>query len=132
MEFHINKGSRLPKLKLVLINDGRNDYHKFHEKIQDAQITFTMTDVVTGVKKIAKRVATTEQVESENCVGPEFYLVYNFDEKDTNKPGKYVGQFEITFNDLDDNEFGFPIPINLIVPIREELFINVLEGSIRK
>ena len=56
MEFHINKNSTLPKLKLELIKDGRNDFQKFHDKIQNAVIYFTMTDVVTGVKRIAKKI----------------------------------------------------------------------------
>ena len=46
MEFFINKGATLNPLKMELINDGRNDYHKFHEKVQNANIYFTMTDVV--------------------------------------------------------------------------------------
>ena len=38
MEFHINKNSTLPVLKLELINDGRNDFRKFNDKIQNATI----------------------------------------------------------------------------------------------
>lgn len=124
MEFYINKNSNLPKLTLGLINDGRNDYHKFHEEIQNAEIYFTMTNIITGVKKIANKKADIELVQEDSCNGDEYFLVYNFTNKDTSIPGKYVGQFEIIFNGLNNK--------NLIVPIREELFINVLEGSIRK
>jgi len=123
MEFHINKNSTLPKLKLELIKDGRNDFHKFHEKIQNAIIYFSMTDVITGVKRIAKKVAGIEQMEPESCVGEEFYLVYQFTSRDTSVAGRYVGQFEIDFLDGSGT---------LIVPIREELFINILDGSIKK
>jgi hypothetical protein len=123
MEYSINKNSTLPILKLELIQDGRNDFNKFHEKIQNANIYFTMSDVITGVKKIAKKVAGIEQVEPENCVGPEFYLVYQFTERETSVAGRYVGQFEIIFLDGSGT---------LIVPIREELFINVLDGTIKK
>ena len=123
MDFHINKNSTLPVLKLELIQDGRNDFQKFHEKIQNANIYFTMSDVITGVKRIAKKLANIEQVEPENCVGEEFYLVYQFTEKDTSVAGRYVAQFEITFLDGSGT---------LIVPIREELFVNVLEGTIKK
>ena len=42
MDFFINKGATLNKLKLELINDGRNDFHKFHEAVQNANITFTI------------------------------------------------------------------------------------------
>lgn len=123
MEFYINQHATLNKLRLELIEDGRNDFHKFHEKIQNAVIHFTMTDVITGVKKIAKKLATIEQVEPINCVGEEFYVVYQFTEKETAVAGRYVGKFDIEFLDGSGT---------LIVPIREELFINILDGSIKK
>jgi hypothetical protein len=123
MEFFINKNSTLPKLKLELIQDGRNDFNRFHEEVQNADIYFTMSDVITGVKKIAKKKAGIEQVEPEDCVGPEFYLVYQFTERETSVAGRFVGQFEIIFLDGSGT---------LIVPIREELFINVLDGTIKK
>lgn len=123
MEFFINKNSTLPKLKLELIQDGRSDFRHFHEKVQNADIYFTMSDVITGVKKIAKKKAGIEQVEPQDCVGPEFYLVYQFTERETSVAGRFVGQFEIIFLDGSGT---------LIVPIREELFINVLDGTIKK
>jgi hypothetical protein len=123
MEFFINKNSTLPKLKLELIQDGRNDFNRFHEEVQNADIYFTRSDVITGVKKIAKKKAGIEQVEPEDCVGPEFYLVYQFTERETSVAGRFVGQFEIVFLDGSGT---------LIVPIREELFINVLDGTIKK
>ena len=57
MEFNINKGATLNKLKLALIQDGRNDFNRFFEAIQNADIKFTMTDIITGVKKIANKKA---------------------------------------------------------------------------
>lgn len=124
MEFYINKNATLPKLKLELIKDGRNDFNKFHDKIQNASITFSMTDVVTGVKRVACSNAGIEEVLPKgNCICDEFYLVYQFTSKQTSIAGRYTGQFEITFLDGSGT---------LIVPIREELFINVLDGSIKK
>lgn len=124
MEFHINKNATLPKLKLELIKDGRNDFNKFHDKIQNANITFTMTDIVTGVKRIACKSAGIEEVlPKNNCICEEYYLVYQFTSKETSVGGRYVGSFEIDFLDGSGT---------LIVPIREELFINVIEGSIKK
>jgi len=124
MEFHINKNSTLPILKLELIRDGRNDYQKFHEKIQNANIYFTMTDVITGVKRIAKKLANIQLVlPQSDCVGEEFYIIYQFSKKETSHVGRYVGQFEIEFLDGTGT---------LIAPIREELFLNVLEGSVKK
>ena len=123
MEFSINKNSTLPVLKMELIQDGRNDFYKFYEKVQNATITFTMTDVVTGNIKIAKKQATLEQVTPSNCVGDEFYITYHFSKKETYLSGRFVGKFEITFLDGSGT---------LIAPIREELFINILDGSIKK
>ena len=124
MEFSINKNSTLPVLKLELIQDGRNDFQKFHDKIQNANIYFSMTDVITGVKRIAKKETGIQQVEpASDCVGDEFYLIYQFTERDTAVAGRYVGQFEIDFLDGSGT---------LIVPIREELFINILERTIKK
>jgi hypothetical protein len=123
MEFFINKGASLPILKLELIKDGRNDFHNFYEKIQNAIIYFSMSDVITGVKKIGKKVAGTSLVEPVNCVGEEYYVVYQFSESDTNKAGRYVGKFIIEFLDGSGT---------LIAPIKEELFINIIDGSIKK
>lgn len=123
MEFFINKGASLPVLKLELINDGRNDFSRFFELIQNANIFFTMTDVVTGVVKIGRRAATTIVVTPENCVGEEYYLGFYFTTRDTNTAGRYIGKFEIQFLDGTGT---------LIVPIRESLYINVLDGDIKK
>jgi hypothetical protein len=123
MEFHINKGSTLPILKLELIQDGRNDYNKFHEMIQNANLYFTLTNIVTGVKIIAKKPTDVMEVIPESCIGSEFYLTYKFTERDTSKPGRYIGEFTIEFAD----DYG-----TLIVPIRETLFVNILDQGIKK
>ncbi len=124
MDFNINKNSTLNKLKLELINDGRNDFHKFHEKVQNANIYFTMTDIVTGVKRIAKKQTGIELVlPQSDCVGEEYYLVYQFTEKETSIGGRFVGQFTIDFLDGSGT---------LIVPIQETLYINVLDNGIKK
>lgn len=123
MEFNINKGATLPELRLELIQDGRNDFHNFFELIQNSNIYFSMTDVITGVKRIGMKIAGVALVTPINCVGEEYYLKYQFTERDTNKVGRYVGQFTIEFLDGTGT---------LIVPIREQLYINVLEGEIKK
>lgn len=125
MDFYINKGATLPILILELIQDGRNDYKKFYEMIQNANITFTMWDVETGMKKIGCRPATClcKTCGESDCNEEQYYITYQFRAKDTAKAGSYVGKFEIEFLDGSGT---------LIVPIREELFIHILEGSIRK
>lgn len=123
MEFNINKNATLPILKLALIQDGRNDFSRFYEAIQDANIYFTMTDVITGVKRIAKKETSVIAVSPESCVGEEYYLSYQFTTRDTSVAGRYIGQFTIEFLDGSGT---------LIVPIRETLYINILDQGIKK
>lgn len=123
MEFSINKNATLPILKMELVNDGRNDFSTFHEKIQNANIYFTMTDIVTGVKRIAKKITGIEQIPENDCLTDEFYVIYQFTEKDTSQAGRYVGRFTIDFLDGSGT---------LIVPIVNDLFINILDSSIKK
>lgn len=124
MDFHINKGATLPTLKMELIKDGRYTYREFHDMLQNSNMYFTMSDVVTGVKKIGKKQATCIlKSEYNGCEDEEYYIAYQFTSKDTSKPGTYVGNFIIEFLDGSGT---------LIVPIREELYIHVLDGSIKK
>lgn len=124
MEFFINKNSTLPVLKLELIRDGRNEFQKFFELIQNANIYFTMSDVITGVKRIAKKSTGVQLVMPQSdCVGEEYYLIYKFTEKETSVAGRYVAQFTIEFLDGTGT---------LIVPIRETLYVNVLDQGILK
>jgi hypothetical protein len=122
MEFNINKGATLNVLKMELIQDGRNDYEKFSQQIQNANIYFSMTDSVTGVKKIGLKPATLSLVTPESCFGDQYYLTYQFTANDTSKAGRYIGQFTIQFLDGSGT---------LIVPIAELLYINVLDGGIK-
>jgi len=124
MNFHINKDATLPPLVMEVVNDGRNNYKDIHEKLQNATITFSMTSLDTGIKKIGGQPAKCLLKEvSSDCPDEEYYLAYNFRAKDTNKAGTYVGEFKIVFLDGSGT---------LIVPIKDELFINIREGSIRK
>jgi hypothetical protein len=61
--------------------------------------------------------------KESDCGYDEYYIGYQFSERETKKPGTYVGQFTIEFLDGSGT---------LIVPIREELYVHVLDGSIKK
>jgi hypothetical protein len=122
MEFFINKNSTLPILKMELINDGRNDFRNFYEKIQNATITFTMYDVETKVKRIACSPASIEMRNSNDCEQtetPTYYITYQLTELQTSRDGRYNGYFTITFLDGSGT---------LIAPIRDELYINILNN----
>lgn len=123
MEFNINKKASLPVLKLELIEDGMSDTTSFFESIQNAKIVFTMTDVITGTVRIGRKRARLIKILPEDCCGEKFYLGYNFSTEDTSLPGRYFGKFEILFLDGSGT---------LIVPIREILYINILDGDVKK
>jgi len=124
MNFHINKNSTLPVLNLELIKDGRYTYKEFNDMIQNANIYFTMSNLETGVKVIGCKKATlTEKTQYNGCEDEEYYLTYQFTKKETSKPGTYIANFIIEFLDGSGT---------LIVPIREELIVNILEGSIKR
>jgi len=122
MDFFINKDSTLNPIVMELIQDGRTDYKSFHEMIQNANITFSMTNIETGVRKISKQLATCSLKESCDDCTEEYYIVYQWRQKDTNKPGTYIGEFTLEFLDGSGT---------LIVPIREELKIHILDGAIK-
>ena len=122
MNFFINKNSTLPLLIMELIKDGRYEYNDFFEKIQNANIYFSMTDVDNGVKKISKASVSCEILPNSPDSEEEYYVVYKWREKDTSKPGTYKGEFIFEFLDGSGT---------LITPIREELIININEGSIK-
>lgn len=120
MEFFIKKNATLPLLKLQVVKDGRSDYHKFMEFIESSTIIFSMVDVETGIPKITSK---SGGFVSKTFIDPntqtEYYIYYNFTKKDTSRIGRYEAQF------LLKNAEG-----ELIVPIREPLFINVTESFI--
>lgn len=130
--FTINKGSELPKLRIELIQDGKTDFHKFYIALQAADsVSFTMTNLETGIKKIAK--APAEIVYDENSGCEERYLLqYTWKKRDTNESGTFVGHFHINFNDQVVAE-GMTIPKGeLIVPLQEDLVILIKDNCIKK
>lgn len=130
-EFYINKNSVLPHLRMELINDGRHDFNKFYEAIQNATVTFSMTNVDNGVIKIANAKADIVPRENNGCV-EEFVIVYKWKERDTKQSGIYSGKFKINFNsDIVNGNATYPNG-ELIMPIQDELFIYILDGSIKK
>jgi hypothetical protein len=120
MEFFIKKKTTLPVLKLQVVKDGRSDYNHFMKEIELSSIFFSMVDVETGLIKINSKLAGfVEKTFSDPNAEPEYYIYYQFTSIDTNKVGRYEGQF------LLRNDDGV-----LIVPIREQLFINVQESFV--
>ena len=127
MDFFIKKNATLPLLKMQVVQDGRSDYQGFMESLADATISFTMINEATGIPKIVSRPAyIVELIVLDPNALPEYYVYYRFTKRDTNTVGRYVGQFLIKYN---QGLLGGPQG-DLIVPLRDELFINIQESFI--
>jgi len=120
MEFFIKKNATLPLLKMAVVKDGRNDYNNMMDFIEQSSIFFSMVSVDTGIPKISTRPAGFVSVEQlDPNADPEYFVYYQFSPRDTNKVGRYQAQF------LFRNDQG-----TMILPIREELYVNVQESFI--
>lgn len=117
--FFIRKNSTLPILKLKLVNDGRTQYRQIYDRLENAAITFSMIDE-KGNYKVFNKSGLLLPVDKEICKEDgEYYLGYQFDTKDVNLAGSFKAEFRVDF--LDNGE-------SLIVPIREDLYVNVLDS----
>ena len=120
MQFFIKKNATLPLLKLQVVKDGRSDFHNFMKTIELSSIFFSMVNVETGIPKITSRPAGfVEKTFLDPNAEPEYYIYYQFQNRDTNTPGRYEGQFMLK------NDDGV-----LILPIREKLYIDIQESFI--
>lgn len=122
--FYIKKGSTLPTLRMELIEDGRHDYRKFYDSIQNCSITFTMVNIDTNITKVAKAPCYIKLKEDGGCV-EKYVICYDWKERDTKDAGTYKGTFDITFNPIKSDETEYPTG-KLIMPIRETLNIIIL------
>jgi hypothetical protein len=119
MEFYIKKNATLPVLKMQVVKDGRSGYLQLMQDLEVSTIFFTMIEVKTGIPKIVSAPAEIVNLILPEGADPEYYIYFKFSARDTNTPGRYQGQF------LIKNDEG-----NLILPIREELYINVQDSFI--
>jgi hypothetical protein len=120
MEFFIKKNATLPILKMQVVKDGRSDYGRFMQELESSTIYFSMIDTSTGIPKIASKPSgLVEKIQIEPNAPVEYYIYYQFTNRDTNRVGRYEGQFMLK------NEDGV-----LILPLREQLFINIQESFI--
>jgi hypothetical protein len=120
MEFYIKKNATLPVLKMQVVKDGRAGYIQLMQDLEVSTIFFSMVDVYNGIPKIVSAPCyIVPLIFAEDGSQTEYYIYYQFSSRDTNTVGRFQGQFLIKNNDG-----------NLILPIREELFINVQDSFI--
>lgn len=122
--FYINQYSTLPLLKMELIHDGRNNFHKFYDMIQDAKITFTMINKSNNLIKIANEPAYIS-LKEHNCCNEEYLICYKWKERDVAEKGVYEGYFTIIPNGNLTSELTTYDTGTLIVPIEEKLEIVI-------
>ena len=78
MEFFIRKNSLEPILKMQVVQDGRNDFNSFHDKLANSSIYFSMKDVKTGIPKILNAAANIVAKTPTSVNAPtEYYIYYN-------------------------------------------------------
>lgn len=126
MNFFIRKNSTLPILKMKLVQDGRNDFRHFWRMMENSTITFSMKNSKNGVYKVANEAGFLIAAPSINGNADQGYFIgYQFNTEDTNETGVFMGEFNITFLDMENNnsEIG-----DLKVPIREDLYIHILDS----
>jgi len=121
MEFFIAQNSTLPILKMEFDFNGKSSLEDFNSILENSSIFFSMKNIENGNLKISnKKGGFTNKIFIEPNAKIEYYLYYKFSLLDTNKVGRYEGEFSLISEDG-----------TLILPIKEKLYINVIENYIR-
>ena len=117
MEFFIHQNTTLPILKMDVIRDGRTDSWKdFYEILDNANIRFSMKNLDNGIQKIFMSPAYVTEKNRTNPDSPrQYYIYYKWTQKDTNKKGRYIGEFYVGLEGGD-----------LFSPIASNLYINII------
>lgn len=124
-QFNIVQNATLPYLEMEVINDGRHNFDKIYIALQAADVTFNMTDNNNGIKKIVNKKCNIVPIENNGCV-EKVKVQYQWCKNDTREKGQFKGYFKVTFKDnIVMEDITFPKG-DLIVPIAEELIINVI------
>lgn len=124
-QFNIIQNATLPYLEMEVINDGRHNFNKIYVALQAADVTFNMIDNNNGIKKIVNKKCNIVPIENNGCV-EKVKVQYQWNKNDTKEKGQFKGYFKVTFKDnIVMEDITFPKG-DLIVPIAEELIINVI------
>lgn len=123
--FYIKQGATQPVLVMRLNKNNQFQYEKFQKALENSSITFSMINTETNIYKITKKVGGL--ILKENCIDclipdNEYYIYYQFTEKDTNQPGIYKAEFKIDFYDIEPTDStGI-----FIAPITDDLYVNII------
>ena len=124
-QFNIVQNATLPYLEMEVINDGRHNFDKIYIALQAADVTFNMIDNNNGIKRIVNKKCNIVPIEDNGCV-EKVKVRYQWCKNDTREKGQFKGYFKVSFkDDIVMEDMMFPKG-DLIVPIAEELIINVV------
>ena len=124
-QFNIVQNATLPYLEMEVINDGRHNFDKIYIALQAADVTFNMIDNNNGIKRIVNKKCNIVPIEDNGCI-EKVKVQYQWCKNDTREKGQFKGYFKVTFKDtIVMEDIIFPKG-DLIVPIAEELIINVI------
>lgn len=129
--FEINKNSTLPNLRMEIFDGGKGAFYDAWFALQAADVTFSMWDKETGVRKIANAPGIVTKKFNNDCT-EQYIIGYDWKERDTKESGVYIGQFTINLTTPVKVEGRMLPQGKLIVPITEELEIHINQGSIKK
>lgn len=123
--FFINQNSTLPTLRLELINDGRHNFRKFFEAVQNCDITFTMINTQSNVIKISNEKAYICPKSKDSSLD-EYLICYDWKPRDTKEKGVFEGIFTLHFDGTLTSEYDVYPQGELKMPIKEKLIITIL------
>lgn len=130
-QFNIVQNATLPYLEMEVINDGRHNFNKIYVALQAADVTFNMIDNNNGIKRIVNKKCNIVPIEDNGCI-EKVKVQYQWCKNDTREKGQFKGYFKVSFkDDIVMEDMMFPKG-DLIVPIAEELIINVIQLHIYK
>ena len=109
-----DKNSYKMRLKNVL-SEVKFEVNNLTKEVND-KIRFSMMDLNTNQKIVFMENAyLTDKIKNNPENEDQYYIFYRWKLKDTRKKGRFLAEFSIT---TDSGE--------LIVPIRENLYVNVI------
>lgn len=125
--FNIKQGATIPILVMKLNRDNYFLYENFYNALENSSITFSMFDLENNNYKITKKrggfilkpISETSGVREE-----EYYIYYKFSERDTNKVGRFKGEFKIDFFDTEKTIMTG----TFITPVLKDLYINIVSS----
>lgn len=124
--FFIKKNSTLPKLKFPLTKWIMERYDLTDDMLDNVAVTFSMINADTGLYHIANVPASLD-IKRDRKEYPdelEYTLTYRFKLSQTQKPGRYFGEFVIDF--IGEGQCG-----KLTLPTEEKINI-LISDSITK